>query len=151
MFFILDLVLVSSVGQLIAQVLHLVSDVGWNRTVINMLKMMPEKFKSNWKDHVQKLVFAYNCTKHDATSFSPFQLVFGRSPRLPIDFMFDLNQDQEGVSYTQYVKNWKEAMNQACVIARNNAKKNAAHGKKGYDKKVYGATLQVGDRVLVRN
>ena len=124
----------------------------WNRTVKNMLKMLPEKFKSNWKDHVQKLVFAYNCTKNDATGFAPFQLMFGRSPRLPIDFMFDLNHDeQEHVPHAEYVKSWKAAMNEACVIARNNAQKNAGTGKKIYDRKVYGATLQVGDRVLVRN
>ena len=41
----------------------------WNRTVINMLKKLPEKCKSNWKEHVNKLAFAYNCTRNDATSF----------------------------------------------------------------------------------
>ena len=98
-----------------------------------------------------KLVFAYNCTKNDATSFSPFQLLFGRSPRLPIDFMFDLHHDLDEVSHSDYVESWKKAMNDACVIARNNAKKSSDSGKQAYDKKLYGATLQVGDRVLVRN
>ena len=123
----------------------------WNRTVINMLKTLPEKLKSKWKDHVHKLVFAYNCTKNDATSFSPFQLLFGRSPRLPIDFMFDLHQNHDDLSHSDYVDSWKKAMNEACVIARNNAKKSAGSGKRSYDKKLYGATLRVGDRVLVRN
>ena len=124
----------------------------WNRTVTNMLKKLPEKCKSNWKEHVNKLAFAYNCTRNDATSFSPFQLMFGRSPRLPIDFMFDIVQDPDEVSHKDYVSSWKKAMNDACVIARNNAKKSADSGKRSYDKKLYGVTnLQVGDRVLVRN
>ena len=115
-----------------------------------MLKKLPEKCKSNWKEHVNKLAFAYNCTRNDATSFSPFQLMFGRSPRLPIDFMFDIVQDPDEVSHKDYVSSWKKAMNDACVIARNNAKKSADSGKRSYDKKLYGVTnLQVGDRVLV--
>ena len=31
-----------------------------NRTIINMLKTLPTTFKSNWKNHIQKLTFAYN-------------------------------------------------------------------------------------------
>ena len=42
------------------------------RTIISMLKTLPEKYKSNWKDHVNKLAFAYNCTRNDSTMFSPF-------------------------------------------------------------------------------
>ena len=36
-------------------------------------------------------------------------------------------------------------MNEACLIAKNNARKSAEMGKRSYDKKLYGATLQVGD------
>ena len=116
-----------------------------------MLKTLPELYKSNWKDHVHKLVFAYNSTRNDATTFSPFQLMFGRSPRLPIDFMFNLHPDCEQRTHSQYVDSWKKAMREACIVASGKAKKCAAAGKKGYDKKIYGATLEVGDRVLVRN
>ena len=31
-----------------------------NRPIINMLKTLPTTFKSNWKNHIQKLTFAYN-------------------------------------------------------------------------------------------
>ena len=80
-----------------------------------MLKKLPEVYKSNWKDHVDKLVSTYNCTRNDATTFSPFQLLFGRSPRLPIDFMFNLQQDHGNQSYVDswgeinvYVDSWGE-------------------------------------------
>ena len=122
-----------------------------NRTIINMLKSLPEIYKSNWKDHVNKLIFAYNCTRNDSTSFSPFQLVFGRSPRLPIDFMFDLHEDTKKETYGEYVDSWRSAMQEAYVIAGNNANKNSKGGKRHYDKKIFGACLEVGDRVLVRN
>ena len=122
-----------------------------NRTLISMLKTLDEKFKSSWKDHVNKLVFAYNCTRNDSTMFSPFQLLFGRSPRLPIDFMFNLHHESDKLSYDDYVTSWKKAMQEAFIVAGNSANKNARIGKKFHDKKTFGATLGVGDRVLVRN
>jgi transposase InsO family protein len=81
-----------------------------NRTILHMLRTLPEVYKSNWKDHMNKLVHAYNCTKHKSTGFSPFLLLFGRSPRLPIDLMFNLTKNEESVPYPVYVSKWKKAM-----------------------------------------
>ena len=125
-----------------------------NRTILNMLKTLPDNYKSKWKDHINKLTFAYNCTRNDATTFSPFFLLFGRSPRLPIDFMFNVQETEVGrlkKSYQDFVDSWKEAMQEAYTIARHCSNKNAQRGKTGYDRKLFGACLNVGDRVLVRN
>ena len=52
-----------------------------NQTIINMLKCLPEQYKSNWRNHVNKLVHAYHSTKSSATGYSPYYLLFGRHRR----------------------------------------------------------------------
>ena len=41
-----------------------------NQTIINMLKCLPEQYKSNWRNHVNKLVHAKNSKKSSATGYS---------------------------------------------------------------------------------
>ena len=49
-----------------------------NQTMLAMLKTLSEHHKTQWKNHVNKLVHAYNCTKHSSTGYSPYYLTFGR-------------------------------------------------------------------------
>ena len=38
-----------------------------NRTLCNMLQSIPENEKNNWKEHLPKLMFAYNSTINKST------------------------------------------------------------------------------------
>ena len=48
----------------------------FNATLINMLGMLPEKPKSTWREQVPTVIHAYNCTRNNATGFSPYYLMF---------------------------------------------------------------------------
>ena len=81
-----------------------------NRTLLNMLKSLSEKEKSSWPKHLAKLAFAYNVTEHTSTGFSPYFLLFGKQPRLPIDSMFEIDDDTKiRKSYERYADDWKKA------------------------------------------
>ncbi len=118
----------------------------FNRTLLSMLQTLPETYKSHWRDHLPKLVHAYNCTRHDSTEFSPFFLLFGRSPRLPIDLVFGLKKGNSESSYPAYVKNWKTAMQQAYEIGNAKSQPAATQGKTQYDKKAKSESLFVTSR-----
>ena len=126
--------------------------VEWmNRTLLNMLRTVPETCKASWKDHVNNLIHAYNCTFHESTGYSPFFLLFGWSPRLPNDAIFDLQPETGARSHAEYVTKWKTAMQEAYLLSSKSAMKSAIRGKRNYDKSVRSSALQVGDHVLVRN
>ncbi len=100
---------------------------------------------------MNKVVHAYNCTVNNATGFSPFYLLFGRSPRLPIDLIFGTSLSKSTGGYRQYVQKWKGAMKEAYGKAMENSRKSATAGKRHYDKRIRCTELQPGDSVLVRN
>jgi hypothetical protein len=97
----------------------------FNRMLLSMLKTLPDNQKKRWDQHVSKVVHAYNCTRNDATSFSPFFLLFGRSPRLPIDLMFGCNKVEDRLNHKDYVKKWCSAMNDAYTFTSEHATKNS--------------------------
>lgn len=116
-----------------------------------MLRTLTDTEKADWKSSLAKMIHAYNCTRSEATGFSPYYLLYGRSPRLPIDLLFNIPPTEGQGSYAEYVENWQTRMKQAYEIASKTSAKGAARGKTGYDKRVHGADLHPGGRVLVRN
>lgn len=66
----------------------------FNRTLLSMLRMLTNTQKAYWKSSLSKLVHTYNCTRSGVTGFSPYFLLDGRSPRLPIDLLFNLQPSE---------------------------------------------------------
>ena len=57
----------------------------FNATLISMLRTLPTHAKKNWQEWVATLTHAYNCTVSPVPGFSPYFVMFGRTPKLPLD------------------------------------------------------------------
>ncbi|KAK2896137.1 hypothetical protein Q8A73_015625 [Channa argus] len=124
----------------------------YNRTLLSMLGTLKEQEKTKWREYVKPLTHAYNCTKNEVTGFTPYELMFGRQPRLPIDIAFGLPVNESSViPHSQYVKRLKSYLTESYQLAAANAKKVADKNKRRFDMRVRESTLEIGDRVLVRN
>ena len=126
-----------------------------NRTLINLLKCLDEQEKGDWAKHLGKLAFSYNTTTHKSTGFSPFFLLMGREPVLPVDWVFGIDVEAKASyankTYTKFVEDWTTSMQQALDIARKNSTKSGEYNKEYYDRKLKGTQIVVGDKVLCRN
>lgn len=61
----------------------------FNRTIAASLTMFIEKKQQNWSDFFEAITFAYSITDHAVTKVSPFELIFNKRPRLPIDNLME--------------------------------------------------------------
>ena len=59
-----------------------------NQTIIRMIGKLEEDRKACWSEHLPELLMAYNATRSAVTGYSPYYLLFGRRPRIPVDYLF---------------------------------------------------------------
>ena len=124
----------------------------FNSTLCNMLGTLSEEEKSDWKSHLGCMTHAYNCTKHASTTYSPYYLMFGRHPRLPIDVEFGLNKPNcsDNSSKSRYIQKLRRRLNYAFQKASKYSDQQAGKYKHSYDKSVKGPQLHEHDLVLVK-
>ena len=124
----------------------------FNSTLCNMLGTLSDEDKSDWKSHLGCMTHAYNCTKHASTTYSPYYLMFGRHPRLPIDIEFGLKKpnSSDNSSKSRYIQKLRRRLNYAFQKASKYSDQQAKKYKQGYDKSVKGPQLHVNDLVLVK-
>ena len=122
-----------------------------HQTIMRMIgKLDPDK-RANWPAHLGSTVHAYNATRSMITGFSPYFLMFGRRPRLPMDLIFPTaRRDVITKDVDKYVAALYDRLRESVVQARANAEREAQRQTRLYNRKAGAVDLRPGDRVLVR-
>ena len=123
----------------------------FNRTLHELLRTLPPAKKKKWPEHLKELCYAYNSTPHAATGYSPFYLMFGRDPRMPIDRIIPL--DEMNADNRSWVATHQGKLQEAHQMAADRLRQEADTRKRAYDKnaRTKSDEIDVGSRVLVRN
>ena len=121
-----------------------------NQTIIRMIGKLEEDRKACWSEHLSELLLAYNSTRSAATGYSPYYLLFGRRPRIPVDYLFPTlrdspHQTKMEVSVVAMQKRLKEAF----TVARCLTSEEVARQCRYYDRKAGAVALQPGGIVMV--
>ena len=72
---------------------------------------------SDWDEYLQAVLFSYRCSVNDATGYSPYFLLNGRTPTIPSDLSFDI-LETEYKSKEDYVQKMIERLRTAFSLAR---------------------------------
>ena len=124
----------------------------FNRTLHNLLKVLPTQKKARWTDYLPQLVATYNNTVHSSTGYEPFYLLYGRSARLPQHLVLGVDHPQaEGMTPQQYVRQHWSQLDTARKLAASNIAKAAESRILAHEKDVYEKPLGLGEYVLVRD
>ena len=124
----------------------------FNSTLCNMLGTLSDEEKSDLKSYLGCMTHTNNCTKHASTTYSPYHLMFGRHPRLPIDVELGLPKPNCGdtLSKSRYIQKLRRRLNYAYQKASKYSDQQAQKYKSSYDKSKKGPQLQMNDVVLVK-
>ena len=122
-----------------------------NQMIICMIGKLEEDRKACWSEHLPELLLAYNAKRSAVTGCSPYYLLFGRRPRIPVDYLFSTlhdspHQTKMEVSVAAMQKKLKEAF----TVARHLTSEEVARQCCYYDHKAGAVALQPGDVVMVR-
>ena len=122
----------------------------FNRTLLSMIGTLTKEKKKAWPKYLADLVLAYNSSTHESTGYSPYLMMFGRQPRLPIDVAMGITLDDDA---DDFVKSQQEIFRTAYNIASRKIREAGSRQKEYYDKgrsKKASDILTPGTQVLVK-
>ncbi|CAF5165182.1 unnamed protein product, partial [Rotaria sp. Silwood1] len=100
---------------------------------------------NDWDLHLKSIVLAYNTGQHATTKYSPYQLQFGRQPKLPADQPTTTYQFSKPNDYFRHLQKTLQLYHQH---ATNNIIKGQQSYKQYYDRNRPNLVYHVGDQVL---
>ena len=123
----------------------------FNHTLKTMLRKAATDEGKDWDRLLPYLLFAHREVPQASTGFSPFELLYGRQVRGPLDVLKeawegDNRSDESVVSYVLLVR---ERLERMAELVQENLSRSQKQQKVWYDRNARSREFQPGDQVLV--
>ena len=131
----------------------------FNQTLSNCLVSKINESQNDWDDKLDAILFSYRVSRQASTKYSPYFLMFGRHPHLPIDVEYEaansledpdlVEPTEEDIEYA--LENLLSARMETKELASKNIKCAQQKQKEYYDWKHSSETFEEGTEVLMEN
>ena len=116
-----------------------------------MLRKFVSRNQKDWDQYLPYLLFAYREVPQETTGFSPFELLFGRRVRGPLDVLKEEWTGDRGtaVPVVTHVVEMRERLAEMTQLVSENAAKSQQKQRRYYNQGAKSRRFEVGDQVLV--
>ena len=125
----------------------------FNDTLKQMIKRLALEQPDQWDTFIPALLFAYREAPQDSLGFSPFELLYGRTVKGPMQVLRQIwtDEDISGETKTtaEYVVDLRNKIEETCKIARENLAKASKRQAKYFNKKTANRSFEEGEKVLL--
>ena len=119
----------------------------FNASMCDSLASICNSRRTDWDQQLSKMVFSYNTSQHASTKLTPFEVLFGRTARLP----FDLPQPTTTITDPgTYLNKLKQHLQLAKEMVVENISKCQVKAKQRHDANRTNELYTVGDFVYVK-
>ncbi|XP_072019070.1 uncharacterized protein [Amphiura filiformis] len=123
----------------------------FNRTLKIMLRTVMQGKIEQWDEYLPHVLFAYRETPQKSTGRTPFELLYGRQVRGPLQVLKEewTSPSSAGKTVVEYLLDMREKMETTTQLVRENMTHAQEVMKKQYDKKTKPVVFEKGQLVLL--
>ena len=118
-----------------------------HKTLRSMLKARVEDDPQIWDEHLDYCMMAFRSSVHSSTGHTPFELMFEREMRIPVDVIMGRAEIDER-NYSEFVSDLQSSLETAYRDVRESLRTAQRREKDFYDKGVKHIVFQTGGLVL---
>jgi len=119
-----------------------------HRTLAEYLRHYINEDQTDWDEWIPYAMFTYNTTPHTATTYTPFELLYGHQATLPTALSLP---PKLTYSYDDYVEELKQKLRATQQLAKTHLNKAKIKAKSHADKTTNVRTFKIGDKVLLQD
>lgn len=122
----------------------------FNRTLHDLLRTLSPEQKRRWPRHLSQVTYAYNTTVHQSTGRTPYFLMFGRDPKLPVDFLVR-EEPESDIPLEEWVEEHQKSLSSAYESVQKRLESKRAEKRQREQGQAMASEFEEGDLVFTRN
>ena len=123
----------------------------FNGTIKSMLRKFVSRNQKDWDEYLPYLLFAYREVPQESTGFSPFELLYGRRVRGPLDVLKEAWTEEtiSDAPVATYVVEMRDRLEKMSELVEISLRESQSRQKDYYDRKTQRRSFMEGEQVLV--